>query len=329
MKKFKLLSHRKIVIIINLFLIITLMSVSVYAWFVSRVDNRADAYDITVESGDALELSFDQSTWSGTLNLSEFKINNTSVLDSMKFVNVTSNGEYFYIPELIQHDGYATTNTNVGAMTPAVANQDYLNFTIYMRSKEALNVYFSSDSKATPASSIVSGVGCGNPSTYASGENTFSKDCVVGALRVCFNNSAGARKIWITNPELHLNNIVGSDEYTMDFNSTAAKYSDGTFNGSVGSTFYWNDSYVHYFVDTHECYTYGRSNTITALPNTITEVPSDETLLCTLTKANANDEYFTGSATFKVWIEGCDTEARRALVGGKFNLSLVFDSFGV
>jgi len=327
-KKINLKRNQKLIIIINLFLIATLMTVSVYSWFASMVDNKVDAYDIQVESDDALELSFTgaDGTWSGSLNLADLIKEGTStpVLDAMKFVEVTGDGQNFYSPQLTQKENYAVVNTEA-EWSSARANVDYLQFTVKMRSKEELKVYLSSDSTASPASQVITGADCGNPSTYASGENSFSKDCIVGALRVSFIDSSATRKIWIPRPNFHLENTVGSPKFSMKTDATSGTYTDLT--ASDGTFFEWNSPYHHYYYDSGKILRDQTSNVITSLPDTVTKVPTTtNTLLTTLTK---NGDYYVGEATFTVWIEGCDTEARRALVDGKFNLSLVFDTFGV
>lgn len=327
MKKLNFMSNKKFIIIINLFLIVTLMTVSVYAWFASQVDNRVDAYEIIVESDNALELSFDQDTWGGTLNLADYKIGNEFVMNNIKFVEVDSDFSTFRIPQLTQHDNYAEVNTSAQWST-ALANKDYLEFTVFMRSKDKMNVYLSSDSFAAPVSTELVGGNCGNPSTYAAGENAFSKDCVVGALRVGFTNNANKNYIWITNPEFHLDNKVGDGQFTMNINAGATTYTDGT--GAVGNNFRWNDPKKHYYYNASNTVT-KFTNTISALPETVTSNPGTGTAthIASLTGTQDANGYYNDSVTFKVWIAGCDTEARRALVDGKFNLSLVFDTYGV
>lgn len=328
MKKINIFKNKKFIIIINLFLITTLMTVSVYAWFATMVDNKVDAYEIMVESDDALELSFtgEDGTWSGTLNLADLLVDgtSTSVLDSMKFVEVTGNGETFYSPQLIQKGNYAIVNPD-GDWPEATANEDYLQFTVKMRSKEELDVYLSSDSKVSPASQVVTGADCGNPSSYASGANSFSKDCVVGAVRVSFENSSKTRKIWIPRPEYHLNNKVGDNVYTMTTDASASTNGDGTNPITEGAAYYWNNSYTHYYYNSSKVLSKMSSNVMVGLPDTVTKIPaSTNTMLASLTEKG---DYYVGEATFTIWIEGCDTEARRALVDGKFNVSLVFDTF--
>ena len=110
---------------------------------------------------------------------------------------------------------------------------------------------------------------------------------------------------------------------------TTAGTGPSTGIGVTGSPFYWNRSDLHYYYSETDNKVTTYSNKITSLPDTVTNVPSsNNTYLCQLTDQDT-DGLYTGSATFTVWIEGCDTEARRALVDGKFNLSLAIDAFAV
>lgn len=328
MKKANVKSKNKFIIAVNLFLIAILMVVAVYAWFASVSDNRVDAYDVKVEADSSLELSFDGNTWGGSLDLANLKnSDDTYVFDSMKFVEVTGEGTTFNVPQLSQKQNYAEVNLT-GDWTPAVANKDYLQFKVYMRSKDMLNVYLGSESKATPVSTVIQGANCGNPSPYASGANAFSKDCVVGALRVAVKDASNAQKfIWITNPEFHLNNNIGSTDYSMTTNASQGDYLTGA--NTVGNEFYWNDPYTHYYYNASKTLTTANANSLPviagALPNSVTTVPSEQTKIASLTTKEG--DFYQSEATITVWIEGCDTEARRALVDGKFNLSLVLDAF--
>lgn len=365
MKKVKPKLKKKSIIAVNLFLITALMVTSVFAWFAVNADNRVDGYEILVQSDSTLELSFDTENWTNNLNLADLVVDastgsqttvNTSrnVLENLNFVEVTGDGIAdggFLKPQLIQHGTYATVNTSFDACTAAVKNTDFLSFTVYMRSKEPLNVYLSSDSYAAPASKDV-GADCGNPisSSYVSSDsNLFSKDCVVGALRVGYEsvpegNAAGLNnKVWITNPNYHLNNNVGvASGYTMTTNATSGSNStntgaDNTGVGQNGDPFYWNDSYTHYYyskyIDDNNVNRIGIvtfNGVLTSLPDSIANEPDGQTTrVAKMDGTPDNDGYYTGNVTFRVWIEGCDTEARRALVGGKFNLSLVLDAFAI
>lgn len=346
MKKTDVKLRSKSLVIVNLFLIFTLMTVSVYSWFTIQVDNNVDIYEMQVEADNALELSFKpptdpEATWSNSLNLSQLtNEDGQSVLDTMKFVEVTGNGSDFFIPELTQLPNYAQVNSNsVNAWTTPDPNNQYLEFTVYMRSKDPLNVFLSSDSFAAPAcgANNVIGESCGNPSTYASGNKTFSKDCVVGALRVAFNRELDSdndqKCVWITNPEYHLDNLVGSTEFEMKTDGLTTTYSDGT--GEENEAFIWNNPKVHYYYAANKATTVSQLDNVFLLLGSFTsEVKanpsaSDKTYIAQLNGTTDENGYYYDDVNFTVWIEGCDTEARRVLVDGKFNLSLIFDTIGI
>lgn len=330
LKKLKNKTKNKFIIGVNIFLIAVLMVVAVYAWFSSKANNTVDSYDIEVQADNALELSFDNTNWSGNLNLKDLKNadKTTNVLDTMKFVEVTGDGNSFNVPQLTQKANYALVNTN-GQWTAATANKDYLSFDVYLRSKDPLDVYFGSESKAAPTSETFTGASSGNKSGYGD----FSKDCIVGALRVAaFDNSNTKKFVWITNPEFHLNNAIASDTFSMTTNATASTNTDGSATFAEGSNYYWNNSFTHYYYASSSATSptkMAAANVIAGssnIPNSVTAVPAGtQTLLAQMTTKTG--DYYTGHAKFNVWIEGCDTEARRALVNGTFSLKIVFDSF--
>ncbi len=322
MKKLNKNFKKKSLIIINLFLIFTLMTVSVYSWFATHVDNRVDAYDVQVHADNDLELSFDGTNWSNSLNIENLIVNDLPVTRLLNMVEITSDGTTsFQKPQLTQNANYAEVKLD-GNWTTATPNKDFLQLNLKMRSVDELNVYLSSDSQALPNSE----------SSNLSEQGEFSRDYVVGALRVGFKNAAKTPIVWITNPEYHLNNVVGSSDISLDVNTEAKSYPNGT--GEKGSNFKWNNPLEHYYYiknasNAYELKTFPESQTFAELPETVNSVESDSTLLVTLSKNNQTDPYYQGEVTINVWIEGCDTEARKALVGGEFSLSLAFDSYPV
>lgn len=301
----------KLMIVVNIVLICVLMVVAVYAWFASNANNNIKAYDITVETDNNLEVSFDNASWSSGLDLNNYVLDGKNVMENMKFVNVTSDGiTSFKVPQLTQYANYADITTS-GTLNDATANKDYLSFTVYMRSKDKLDVYFGSGSNATPVADTVTGTACGNKSDYGD----FSKDCVVGAARLSAVSETTENFVWIPAPQYYLENNKGLNTYTMHTNATKNAYT---------TDFGWSDSFTHYYYN-GSVQTLDSAKTITTIPDTLNSKPtSTTTKLASLTQ---NGDYFTGQITFKIWIEGCDTEARRALAGGKFNMNVNLDSF--
>ncbi len=329
MKKENTKSKNKLLIFTNLFLIFVLMVVGVYAWFAAQSDNRADAYDITVLADNPLELSLDGRTWSSNLNLNTF-----IEADDFQFKEVTGTGESndMWVPELKQHGNYAIPDTT-SDWREAIPNKDYLEVKVLMRSRDKLDVYIGSNSYAEPVSKILTGVNAENKSSYATGVNAFSKDCIVGALRVGFQttNATKYRYVWIPRSDIHLNNTVGSDVYDVKVSSMAT-YKDGSPIFTINEPYFWNNPKSHYYyyvnngsdmkIETME-------HVWTKLPDTVNTIANYDSQVAQLrnTMSFNGVEYYYTTATITIWIEGCDTEARRALSGGKFNLALKLDSF--
>lgn len=353
MKNKKLFNNKKTIIIINLLLILALMTGSVYSWFAVNVENRVDVYEIEVEADNALELSFtgEANTWSNSLNLSDLKNSDgESVLTKLNFGEITGDGTNFQVPTLSQYGNYALVD-KTAEWSGANENVDYLKFTVHLRSQDPLYVFLSSDSAATPATDKYTGAGTERPAacSFATDEEKFSKDCIVGALRVGFDDVDGKdgnlnklNNIWITNPKLHLTNTIGTDDYSMDFNAVSADYQDGPYDEMppnptdiFDKNYKWNNPYTHYYYDSSKTLknTVADVEVITELPDTVinpynTDYSPKGILLAKLVDGNCtySEGYYTDTVEFTIWLEGCDTEARRALVGGKFKLSLAFDS---
>lgn len=319
MKRMNIYAKRIIIAAVNLFLVSTLIVVSVYSWFTSNHSLDATMSGITVTSGSDIELSLDGVSWGCSLDLAELKAaDGSKVFDSLKFSEITGDGEIFKIPVLTEQSGYAEVDTAASWPT-AEKNKDYLEFTVYMRSMEKFDVYLGAMSYAEPQASVLTGTGCENVSPYSDGANTFSKDLIAGAVRVAFNNAADTRCVWIPKPQYHLNNKVGSSDYSVDISAVEGYYSDGT--GTVGGDFAWNDPYKHYYYS---------GTTLSEYQNTLTSLVRNGTDTTRLVSLNTKSGgYYTASVTFRVWIEGCDTEARRALMDGKFDISFVFETSAV
>ena len=120
----------------------------------------------------------------------------------------------------------------------------------------------------------------------------------------------------------------------MDTNATNSTYSNGT--GEEENDFVWNQTDVHYYYTKDKVLKKSLDpdidfNAISALPDTVSSNPGtgSATHIATLDGTADSNGYYYDSVKFVVWIEGCDTEARRALVDGKFNLSFVFDTDGI
>lgn len=296
---------KKKLIIANSVLMLLLIVGCVYAWFAVNYNNEVDSNNVTIVADSALELSVDGGkTWKNALNLST----DTEWFSSVKFTDITGSGDgNFLRPNLTQYadhaevDGWSDTVLN--------PNFDYVRFTLKMRSAEPINVYLGDGSAVTPSAEALTSTSgtVVNQSAYSTSDFKFSKDIVVGAVRVSAIDSDGSRLFtWIPKPEIYF--PTDASNYT--------NYSDIITNATGG------DSYSHqYYADN------SATATTTLEDNLVTSTITANTqqLLCTLDNKDSNG-FYTGQVDICIWLEGCDNEARRAFVGGKFSVDLKLTS---
>jgi hypothetical protein len=149
--------------------------------------------------------------------------------------------------------------------------------------------------------------------------------------------------IWIPRPDLYLNNNPTNAQTTRE-----KEISGWGLNTNVGSTDTFNlvsdsqtnpsySTYIHQYYNifeknvAHGITTYtgavaSKLDTSVSGANKVTFGTSRD--LVTLTHINdtnndnePDDQYYYGKVRVRIWIEGTDSEARRALAGGKFSVS--------
>ena len=176
---------------------------------------------------------------------------------------------------------------------------DYVKFTLYMSSKDPIVVKLGDGSYVKPIDEYLRGSSVKNPSN-GTGTAMYSKDIVVGAVRVGVNNDAGHMFTWIPRPDIHVNTIGDIASENILLNQTSG------------------DSFTHKY--------YNSSKTLTTLSSAKTLkgdiTSSNAQVLATLSGTTDDYGYYKDSVDFYIWLEGCDNEARRAFVGGKFKVYL-------
>lgn len=302
-------TKKKIIIADSALLLFMIIGI-VFAWFASNYSNSVNSNEVTVLADGALELSVSlgvDKSWSNSILLSNY-----DAFKNVKFLDITGIGDgNFLRPTLTQNvAGYAEVvneDTKWSTPTPCDFSKstvigDYVKFTLYMRSEDPLDVYLGDGSYVEPVAKKLMGTGTENVSPFSTLENPFSKDIVVGAVRVSACKTGTNQRIftWIPKPE-----------YYVDAATSEVTYDKISLNASSGL------SYDHqYYAADHNILTL---NDATLIKSKITE--SNEKLIATLEKKDG-DTYYTGSTDFYIWLEGCDNEARRAFVDGKFKLYL-------
>lgn len=296
----------------------------IQAWFTDKRSAEANGIEVECQAPDGIEIAVvghgapapanDKYTV-GNITLNK---TNCKFLENLQLTEITGDGTFFRKPALIQSGGQAHVDTKAEWSEPT-ANEHYLSFDLYIRSKSQYNIAIGKKSTIKPdAPQLTSqdGTGIKNKSKYGN----FSRDSVVGAVRfsvVDYKSAPPLKKLlWLPAPNILLEQTT--DEYTLsDDMPSGESYSHVYYDtkkaqqtisdSKTDSAFVVNNKG---FVDGKFTYELGKNQTIARL-----EKPSGT--------HQENDQFYSAMVTCNMWIEGEDAEARLALVNGKFNVNLV------
>ena len=296
----------------------------IQAWFTDKRSAEANGIAVECQAPDGIEIAVvghgapapanDKYTV-GNITLNK---TNCKFLENLQLTEITGDGTFFRKPALIQSGGQAHVDTKAEWSEPT-ANEHYLSFDLYIRSKSQYNIAIGKKSTIKPdAPQLTSqdGTGIKNKSKYGN----FSRDSVVGAVRfsvVDYKSAPPLKKLlWLPAPNILLEQTT--DEYTLsDDMPSGESYSHVYYDtkkaqqtisdSKTDSAFVVNNKG---FVDGKFTYELGKNQTIARL-----EKPSGT--------HQENDQFYSAMVTCNMWIEGEDAEARLALVNGKFNVNLV------
>lgn len=296
----------------------------IQAWFTDKRSAEANGIEVECQAPDGIEIAVvghgapapanDKYTV-GNITLNK---TNCKFLENLQLTEITGDGTFFRKPALIQSGGQAHVDTKAEWSEPT-ANEHYLSFDLYIRSKSQYNISIGKKSTIKPDAPQLTtqdGTGIKNQSKYGN----FSRDSVVGAVRfsvVDYKSAPPSKKLlWLPAPNILLKQTT--DEYTLsDDMPSGESYSHVYYDtkkaqqtisdSKTDSAFVVNNKG---FVDGKFTYELGKNQTIARL-----EKPSGT--------HQENDQFYSAMVTCNMWIEGEDAEARLALVNGKFNVNLV------
>lgn len=200
-------------------------------------------------------------------------------------------------------------------------NKEYISFDMYFRSTEPCKVYL--DEESYVIGGVEEEVGDGNliqdtltDYNRKAEEGNYSCDAVVGAVRVAFvgysqviegedieNRDTTPTLLWLPRPDVHLNTSGPTGEWSLSTGVQPGEYID-TY-GDMDC-----DTYTHHYY----AFVNGRGTDIN-YADTVVKTNTD--VICEVGGEKIGDYYY-GKTQCNIWIEGCDTEARRTIAGGKF-----------
>ena len=292
----------------------------IQAWFTDKRSAEANGIEVECQAPDGIEIAVvghdapvpanDKYTV-GNITLNK---TNCKFLENLQLTEITGDGTFFRKPALIQSGGQAHVDTKAEWSEPT-ANEHYLSFDLYIRSKSQYNISIGKKSTIKPDAPQLTtqdGTSIKNQSKYGN----FSRDSVVGAVRfsvVDYKSAPPSKKLlWLPAPNILLEQTT--DAYTLSDNMPSGesyshvyydtKKAQQTISDSkTDSAFVVNNKG---FVDGKFTYELGKNQTIAQLK-----------------KSSENAQFYSAMVTCNMWIEGEDAEARLALVNGKFNVNLV------
>ena len=294
--------------------------------------------DTTALNLESLEATIVGQSTAGTYNL----------LHDYVPIDVTGNGATLIRPSMMY--GNSQVNTDSDDYSIADPNVQYINFDLFFRSEStSVPVKLANGSYAIGAAEIkgngASDVGASsaaalktsssasstygfNPSTYG----TFSKDAIVGAVRIAFvpytmdsthvtaSNILGktddylsnaASFVWVPRPDLHANTNDTTSGWTLANATYPASYTTADAK----------HQYYGIFENSKTTVDYATANTVTP-----TSLQSGSKQFTSITGAVKIGSYYYTKVNVRIWIEGTDNEARRAFSGGRFAVNFKFST---
>lgn len=296
----------------------------IQAWFTDKRSAEANGIEVECQAPDGIEIAVvghgapapanDKYTV-GNITLNK---TNCKFLENLQLTEITGDGTFFRKPALIQSGGQAHVDTKAEWSEPT-ANQHYLSFDLYIRSKSQYNIAIGKKSTIKPdAPQLTSQDGTGiNKSKYGN----FSRDSVVGAVRfsvVDYKSAPPSKKLlWLPAPNILL---TQTDEgYTLsDDKENGVSYSHVYYDKNKKQQTVSDSKVDNAFVVNNDGFVGGKFTYELGQNQNIAQL---EKSLDTDTDPYYGD--YGAMVTCNMWIEGEDAEARLALVNGKFKVNLV------
>lgn len=319
-KLVKIKRDTKSLVMKNLIVMAVLIAIAltgVISWFTNKTEATADGINVICEAPKGLKIavvqhgdpapSDDEYTDEDiTLTKEDYPF-----LKEQSIIEITSDGTDFYKPKLTQENGKAKPDTS---SEWDVADKDsYLSIDVYMKTGDEHMVYLNSGTEISPNSTTLTGENSGNKSD----DGNFSKDCIVGAVRLSTVSTVSTvdstdstiKNLWIPAPQIHYDS--DNKKVTLDNTSgdtfkhmywKVAKNPDGKIGMPQGTT---PVEYEGVITNTNNNFKLGKNYNFAKL-----------------TKKESSDKYATGMTTVNIWVDGEDDEARFAMVGGKFKATI-------
>lgn len=336
--------------IMLLLALIIMVFVASLAWFTENTTAEASGLSVKTEAPNKYKIAvgFKNKLTNGDYLVSEYtqhfdlrkitiKNDETDeeteydILADFRPRDVTGDGITLVRPDLvnknkdINKDGYGVLGR---------ANEDYISFDLYVQSPTKCRIYLDNETKAYGLKEVE-----GGKLAETSGSTEFSPDAIVGALRVSFIDYAEATNYIFKEEYLDVLNtsitapnalwIPRSDIRFDDSGDEAVLYTDIQDYLSPNASFVSDDELMNTYKHTY--FDFDLKNDVLepqdykvaddAITTTITGLSKSNIPICDVIYEGTDDagnDCFYGKVQVNIWLEGCDSEARRVMNSGQF-----------
>ena len=297
--------------------IVVMLILAAFAWFTSsKGEATANGIKVSIFTGNNLDISLDggQNFVSGIdlmdADDQQYISDTNKIKGVLSMEDITSDGKYFFRPVFEMDQNNIRTPDTTTNWDEAAKNRAYISQEITFRTNAASDIYIGNSTQIiTSAENEGKLLASSDPNEIGnkSSNGDFSRDCIVGALRISAVDSSG-NMCFVMIPRTDVEFIQNGDNFYV---ATGENVSNNVFVHEYYSTNYQIDGAPVMLDESKVIHAYSAST-----DGTISKIAT--------TVKNNNDGYCYATATINIWVEGCDAEARRALSGGKFNIVLDF-----
>ncbi len=324
-ENYKKKQRKAVLKLISLLLVVaTLIATAAWSWFrdADSAHAAANGLGITLKSQNLLLSVDDGATFSSGINLSEMLVDLDMVPATglgYKLGTTEDAQNYLFVPvTAYDANGQTTLNTDV-EWPEAVPNKDYIYLKVIFRTEFPAEIYIGSGTAVTTDCDKEGNSFKGDNVVNVSRFGDFSRDAIVGALRMSVsepNREDQLRFLWIPRPDVSLRKS-SSGVYTLatDVSSNNLWGGRHEFFDADNSMDFRDGCAVSSAVFTATAKGNGGANVKTKIGDTVydSSMTTDE-----------SSPVYTCTSYIKIWIEGRDAEADRALSRGRFKFNLNF-----
>lgn len=334
-----------------------------YSWFSTKQEADATGISASVESDGDFEyaIGFYNSGTNNNYAVTAFTSDSTAL--DLKHLNATVNGtDYTYYDLLHDYQPIDLTgdgptlirpsmehgNTNIKTASDdysiATPNKQYINFDLYFRSATSgVPIYLMKGSYAQAACETVLGNISSRSSVNTSTYGTFSRDAIVGAVRIAFipytyttapatltgddgyqaltgNQDKTNSWVWLPRPDIHTNYNDTTSGWTMSYGMYPNTYSTKTYIKNNVEEYPADDVHKYYNIFNGTKALVEPTNTI--LPSQLNSGANQ--LMSRIGTTFHYGNYYYTKVNVRIWIEGTDAQSRRAFSGGQFSVNFKF-----